>query len=440
MPYEVCMPKLSDNMEEGTVIRWMVAVGDQVSQGDAIAEVETDKADVEIESDGSGVVRDIVVPEGGAAAVGAVLAVLEGGAESTVDAEEMRRASAVPAESPGPAGFERGEDAQREAGASTPAHRVAGRGLPLAAVVAGSGGEPGTPDTGPVAARLRVSPVARRLAENSGVDLSLIAGSGPAGRIVKSDVVAASAASAKAAVGNGGVPSAGGAAPGSPAMSRMRRTIAARMEKSKREIPHFYVRASIDVAELMKMQEALRADGAVPGVTVTHLLVRAMARTLPNHPRLNAYWIDDSIQLVEEVNIGIVVAVDDGLVVPVLKRAEALTLVGLVDTARGLVDRSRRGKFRPDDLVGGTISISNVGMLDVDELTPIINAPQAAILGVGAVRDRAVVRDGAIGVGKTLDLTLACDHRVLHGVEAGRFLEDLKGALERPLALLMERG
>lgn len=446
MPYEIRMPKLSDNMEEGTVIRWMVAVGDRVSQGDAIAEVETDKADVEIESDGSGMVRDIAVPEGGAAAVGAVIAVLEGGAEGAVDAAEVGRASDAPTESPRQVDSARGDGAERDDdGLTPPAQGVAGSGSPAAPPYQP---EPGATDSGVAGRRLRVSPVARRLAENSGVDLSLVAGSGPAGRIVKSDVVAAVAAragSARSSVAGAGTverpnPPAADAALGGQGMSRMRRTIAARMEKSKREIPHFYVRTSIDVGALMQMQEAVRGDGVVPGLTVTHLLVRAMARTLPGHPRLNAYWIDDSIQLARDVNIGIVVAVDDGLVVPVLKGADGLTLSEMVDAVRALVDRARQGKFRPDDLVGGTISISNVGMLDVDELTPIINAPQAAILGVGAVRDRALVRDGGIVAGRSLELTLACDHRVLHGVEAGRFLEDLKGALERPLALLMERG
>jgi pyruvate dehydrogenase E2 component (dihydrolipoamide acetyltransferase) len=271
-----------------------------------------------------------------------------------------------------------------------------------------------------------------------------VRGSGPGGRIVKRDVERALADQPSAAPppvadeSDGSESNRPSGAGKETTMSRMRRTIASRMEKAKRDIPHFYIRTDVDADELVRLHETLRADEVIPGVTVTHLLLMAIARTLPAHPRLNALWVEDNIELIDDVNIGIVVALDDGLLVPVLKRAQDLGLKELVGQSRALVERTRQGKFRGDDLVGGSISVSNIGMLDVDELTPIINAPQASILGVGSTRECAVVRGGEVRAGHVMTLTLACDHRVVNGVEAGRFLQDLKHCLERPLALVVE--
>jgi len=432
MTIEIRMPKLSDQMEEGTVIRWIVSAGQTVAQGDPIAEVETDKANVEIEAEQAGVVDEIVVQEGGAAAVGAVIARLsegEGRAPATSDAEEKppdapKKASREPSEEGAtrPDAEPSAVEPEPEPRVSEPASRSASRGAPLA------------------------SPVARDLAEARGVDMSTLKGSGPGGRIVKRDVEEAAGGAERAAS-----PAADeGVKPAEPTtstpsrsaegegMSRMRRTIAARMEKAKREIPHFYVRSEIDLSEAMRLYEVIRAEEVVPGLTVTHILLRALARTLPRHPRINALWVDDSIQLVDDINIGIAVALDDGLLVPVIKRAQTLSLRELVAQARALTERARANKPQADDLVGASISVSNIGMLDVDELTPIINAPQAAILGVGAVRERPVVRDGAVAIGRTAMFTLACDHRVVNGIEAGRFFEELKRVLESPISLVLE--
>lgn len=452
MSVEIRMPKLSDNMEEGTVIRWIVTKGQSVAVGDSIAEVETDKANVEIEAEESGVVSEIVVQAGGVAAVGAVLAVLDGGGESTRSAGGD--AGAADASENG-AGDEDGAapPARREANAAA-REATKDRGAPAPGVEqrrapkGDGGGRDARAEKAPIA-----SPVARDLAAQRGVDLSRVRGSGPGGRIVKADVESASGSrqaerGATAARDESGAAEGGSEAEGvaevradaGETMSRMRRTIAARMEKSKREIPHFYVRADVEADALMNLYETIRADELVPGLTLTHLLLRAIAIAMPNHRRLNALWVDDSIQLMDDVNIGVVVALDDGLLVPVVRRAQALGLRDLVEQAVALVDRTRKGRFRSDDLTGGTISVSNIGMLDVDELTPIINAPQASILGVGAVREKALVRNGALVAGRSMTLTLACDHRVVNGVEAGRFLEELKHVLERPLGLVMSAG
>lgn len=452
MPFEIRMPKLSDTMEQGTVIRWIIAAGQRVSAGDPVAEVETDKADVEIEAEQGGVVSKIVVDEGGVASVGDVIAVLsDDGAEgepANVDDGEGAAASARDDRDDGDGdqdggGDQDGDGDQDGAAASkgrssspvesppkAPTRKVETAESPPRAGERGEGGA-------------LASPVARELAEKGGVDLSQLRGSGPGGRIVKRDVERALANERPAApppVENelrGAESSTPSPAGEEATMSRMRRTIAARMEKAKRDIPHFYVRADVAADELVRLHETLRADEVIPGVTVTHLLLMAIARTLPRHPRLNALWVEDTIELMNDVNIGIVVALDDGLLVPVLKRAQDLGLKELVEQARGLVERTRKGKFRGDDLVGGSISVSNIGMLDVDELTPIINAPQASILGVGATRECAVARGGEVRVGHVMTLTLACDHRVVNGVEAGRFLQDLKHLLERPLALVV---
>ncbi len=406
MSSDIRMPKLSDSMEEGTVIRWMVAVGQSITAGDVIAEVETDKANVEIEAETSGVISEIVVAEGATAAVGAVIATLAGAADAAAKA-----AAAPPAD-----------------GGKTTAAPVTATAAAPAPVTA----EP--PPAPAVAGTAKTTSVARRLAQQHGIDLGALRGSGPGGRIVKRDVEGAMAQAA---------PSSAATAPASDVsdgetMSRMRRTIAARMEKAKREIPHFYLRTEVDAGEMMRIYRASRAGDVWPGLTLTHLLVRAIGVTLPEHRRLNALWVDDSIQMVDDVNVGVVVALEDGLLVPVLKQVQTLGIRAIVNDTRALVERARSGRLQAGDLVGGTISVSNIGMLDVDELTPIINEPQAAVLGVGTVRERAIARDGRLSVGETMNLTLACDHRVVNGVEAGRFLEALKHVLEQPLALVAE--
>jgi pyruvate dehydrogenase E2 component (dihydrolipoamide acetyltransferase) len=218
----------------------------------------------------------------------------------------------------------------------------------------------------------------------------------------------------------------------------MRLTIAKRMAEAKRDIPHFYVTAEIDMSEAMHLRESIKRREAMPGLTVTHLLLRALAIGLLRHPLVNGSWRDGTIELHDDVNLGIAVAVEDGLVVPVLHRAQLLTLSELAARATALTEKARSGKFGGEDLTGGTFSLSNVGMLDVEELIAVINPPQAAVLAVGAVKDRPIVRDGQLAVAKTMRATLSCDHRVLNGVEGGRFLEEIKGILENPVTLLLE--
>jgi pyruvate dehydrogenase E2 component (dihydrolipoamide acetyltransferase) len=474
-------------MEEGVIIRWMKSPGDQVVKGEPLAEVETDKADVELEASESGPLREIRVAEGQSATVGAVIAVLAGPDEQ---ADGDRRGGAQKdAAAPEKAAT---EDRTAEPAADDGDGRASRR-APAAAAKSEKPGRPESPAAPPAPARrerpadarqpqpgtepkrpqqVRASPLAWRLADEAGVNLAGVRGSGPGGRIVQRDVEAAvraptaagrsrsddaanqkKPASADAAepadeaaetgddtaqatppLPRGVRPASGGLQP----VSRMRATIARRMTEAKRDIPHFYVSAEIDMTEAMHLRESIKRREAMPGLTVTHLLLRALAIALVRHPHVNASWREGGIDLHDDVNIGIAVAVDDGLVVPVLHRAQSLTLGEIAVQATALTEKARQGRFGGDDLSGGTFSLSNIGMLDVEELVAVINPPQAAILAVGAVKDRPIVRDGQLAVAKTLRATLSCDHRVLNGVEGGRFLEELKGILENPVTLLLE--
>jgi pyruvate dehydrogenase E2 component (dihydrolipoamide acetyltransferase) len=276
--------------------------------------------------------------------------------------------------------------------------------------------------------------LAERLARRQGVDLASVRGSGPAGRIVKRDLEEAGTA---AAMRPAAEEEPERAATSIEEPSRMRRTIARRMTEAKQRIPHFYVRAEYDMSAAMGLRASIKKAGAMPRLTVTHLLIKACAVALRRHPRVNSAWEDERVVFHEDVNVGIAVAVDDGLVVPVLHRVQLMTLEQVAERAATLTERARAGRFAGDELSGGTFSISNVGVVDVDDLVAVINPPQAAILAVGAVKERPVVRQGKVAVALTMRATLSCDHRVLNGVEGGEFLATLREILENPVALLL---
>ena len=440
MAIDVRMPKLSDSMESGVIIRWMKAPGDAVAKGEPIAEVETDKADVELEASDNGVLSQITVPEGQSAAVGAVIAVLDGDGASRQASAPKAAGPTRPAEAAAPRAKPEPAKSVAPKPSATPPARAASPANPPPAAAAAA-------DAAPAAAsgqaqRLRASPLAWRLAEESGVDLNSVRGSGPGGRILRRDVELLARpqpdATTAAEPDTGGEGGAAPAAAGPQPISRMRQAIAKRMTEAKRDIPHFYVTAEVDMSEAMQLRASIRRREAMPGLTVTHLLIRALAMALGRHPQVNASWQDGSIVLHDDINIGIAVAVDEGLVVPVLHRTQTLTLGDIALAANELTEKARQGRFGSDDLSGSTFSISNVGMLDVEELTAVINPPNAAILAVGAVKPRPVVRDGQLAVAETMRATLSCDHRVLNGLEGGRFLVELKSILENPVTLLLE--
>ena len=434
MPIDVTMPKLSDTMEEGKLLRWVKQVGEAVRVGDVLAEVETDKANMELEAYDEGTLAEVRVPEGESAPVGAVIAVLAapgegvakgpaaGAGKAAAAAEKGAPSARAPASAPGAAAA-----AKAEAGREPFRPTVVRRPEPV--------------ESRGAAASVKASPLARRIAQERGLDLAQVTGTGPGGRIVQKDVEAALAA-------RGGPPPAPAkpAAPAEPRpaaesrveLSRIRRTTAKRMGESKREIPHFYASSEIAMDEAARLKEALAAlEGEYEGLTYTHVVLKAVGLALTRVPELNASYDGDAMVLHQAVNVGVATAVDDGLVVPVVRHCDREPLAAIVRQARGLLGRARSGRFASDDLTGATFTLSNLGMLPVTEFAAVINPPQAAILAVGTIRETPVVRDGQIVPGRRMTVTVSCDHRIIDGVLAGRFLRELKGLLENPLALVL---
>ena len=441
MPIDVTMPKLSDTMEEGKILKWLKHPGDRVAIGEIIAEVETDKANMELEAYDEGTLAEVRVPEGESAPVGAVIAILAAPEEGAAARPAAGAAKAAPTAKVAPTAKE------------APAPPVA-KAPPAPARAAAPKAEPGREAFRPTVVRRpepvesrddavspKASPLARRIAREHGLDLARVTGTGPGGRIVQKDIEAALAAR-------------GGAAPAAPKpaasgehrpaaarrveLSRIRRTTAKRMGESKREVPHFYASTEIAMDDAARLKEALVAlEGEYDGLTYTHVVLKAVGLALTRVPELNASYDGDAMVLHEAVNVGVATAVDDGLVVPVVRHCDREPLAAIVRQARGLLERARSGRFASDDLTGGTFTLSNLGMLPVTEFAAVINPPQAAILAVGAIRETPVVRAGQVVPGRMMTVTVSCDHRIIDGVLAGRFLRELKTLLENPLALVL---
>jgi pyruvate dehydrogenase E2 component (dihydrolipoamide acetyltransferase) len=289
---------------------------------------------------------------------------------------------------------------------------------------------------------VKASEAARVLAAERGVDLATVRGSGPGGRIVSADVEdAGTAEDTPPPAAARPAPAAGrGAAVVAERheLSRMRQSIARRMSEAFREIPHFSVTAQIDMSDAVRMKAALeQTDGFPVPVTYTHMVLKATAVALTRHPRLNASYRDGALEVHAEVNLGMAVSVDDGLIVPVLRHADERSLADIAAEARRLVALTKQGRFASEDLSGGTFTVSNMGMLDLESFTAVINPPQSAILAVGSIKPRPIVRDGALAVAHTMFVTVSCDHRIIDGVMAGRFLEELKRLLEHPISLVV---
>ena len=384
MAIDIKMPKLSDTMEEGTILRWFKHPGDRVAEGELLAEVETDKADMELEAESSGTLAEIRVQEGETAGVGAVIAVLDG-------AEARDTSAAKPTQLPSPP----------TSPPSSPAPPAAPRGaaqVPPRGSPASLAPRPGTPAQA-VPPAARATPPSTPRAPR------------PAPAPPTAD---------------------------KPQVSKLRLTVAKQMTSSKRDVPHFYVTCEIDMSEAARLRAALADSGAVTErITVTHLLIRALALVLPRHPRVNASWSDGAIVYHDDVNIGVAVAVEDGLIAPVVRRCQHLSVRQIARAVGDLVAKAQAGRFGGDELTGATFTLSNLGMLDIDEFSAVITQPQAAILAVGAIKDRPVVRNGQLAIAKTMRVTLSVDHRVLNGMEAGRFLEDFKRTLENPVGLVI---
>ncbi|CEK20556.1 pyruvate/2-oxoglutarate dehydrogenase complex, dihydrolipoamide acyltransferase component [Chthonomonas calidirosea] len=423
---EVRMPKMGDGMEEGTIIAWLKKEGETVAKGEAIAEIETDKARVPLESYEEGVLTKILVQPGETVPIGTVVAIV---GEPTAQKIDSPRSNGTAASSSTEESKNLLSSAQAPANASTP--------FSQSAVTTGSKAEE----------RVRASGLARSIAKQYGIDLHQIKGTGPHGRIVERDVRAflqsqtTPTTSAPAPVVERAPEPSPTMVPGQEVQpSRMRRAIAERTRKSKQNIPHFYVTMVIEMDRARALLQELNADASEGNkITVNDLIIKACAIALSRVPEVNASWTDNNtIVRHEAIHIGIAVGIEEGLIVPVVRDCQAKTLRQISAEAKQLIAKARSGQLKPEEYSGSTFSISNLGMMGVDEFTAIINPPDAAILAVGGIfREPVVVGDtDEIAIRARMKVTLSADHRILDGVVAARFLQELKRVLEAPLSLL----
>ncbi len=418
MATKVHMEALSPTMEEGQVVRWLKREGDPVAQGDILAEIETDKATMELVARGEGVLRRRLVAEGATAPVGDVIAII---AEESEDISSLE--AAVPA-----------SDAS-EAGGPAPQMVDEGGSPEQPAAVDGTVSRPESPASG----RVRASPVARRLALEAGVDLASLSGSGPAGRIVKRDVERAAQA--------GSAPQVAVEAPATEAgpemvdvpLTQMRKTVARRLTESLGPVPHFFLTVEADMTRALEVRRSVNEVLALQGVkaSINDLVIKATAAALIHHPECNAWWSGDVIRRFNRVHMAVAVAVPDGLITPVVRDAHAKGLAAISREVRELAARARDKRLQPHEYTGSTFSISNLGMFGIDAFTAVINPPEAGILAVGAVQERPVIRDGQLVARPCMTMTMSCDHRVIDGAQGARFLATLKSFLEEPAAILI---
>ena len=403
MATTVVMPQMGYDMQEGTLVRWLKQEGEEVKRGEPIAEIETDKAVVEMEAYASGVVLKAVISEGTTVPVGQAIAFIGSPGEPLPEPVSVPGALAKAAE---------------------------------ASAVRPEGVEP--PEF-PASAQVKASPLARRLAEEKGIDLAQVPGTGPGGRIIKDDILAHEVGTMEAASGSAPpektlTPSDGEVVP----LSRMRQAIARRTAQSKREVPHFYVTADVDMTLAMTLRQQLNDSlGGETRVTVNDLIVKASALALVKFPAFNASFEGDHLRMNSGINVGIAVAVEHGLLVVSLGDCRDRSVVDISKTSKEVVERAQSGIMREEDYTGSTFSISNMGMFDVDSFSAIIYPPQAAVIAVGTVRKQPVVRDNQITIAQVMKATLSTDHRVADGAQAAQFLVEIKRLLENPVTLVV---
>ncbi|WP_127524205.1 pyruvate dehydrogenase complex dihydrolipoamide acetyltransferase [Mesorhizobium sp. Z1-4] len=439
MPIQITMPALSPTMEEGNLAKWLVKEGDKVEPGDVIAEIETDKATMEVEAVDEGTVARIVVPAGTEAVkVNALIAILAGEGEDVADAAKgdlggNSGGSKVPAPQP---------DAKPEE--SKPAEKPAAAPAPAASASANTGD------------RTFSSPLARRIAKDAGIDLSAVKGSGPKGRVVKADV--------EAAVAGGGAKAAPAGAPAAAPKpmsddavlklfeegsyelvphDNMRKTIARRLVEAKSTIPHFYLTLDCEIDALLALRKQLNDaapvidDKPAYKLSVNDLVIKAMALALRDVPAANASWTDANMVMHKHSDVGVAVSIPGGLITPIVRRAEEKTLSVISNEMKDLAGRARNRKLKPEEYQGGTTAVSNLGMFGIKDFSAVINPPHATILAVGAGEERAVVKGGEIKVANVMSVTLSTDHRAVDGALGAELLAAFKSYIEKPMAMLV---
>jgi len=419
----VTMPKMSDTMQEGTIATWLKKVGDTVKSGEIIAEVETDKATMELESYEDGVLLYIGVEAGGSVPVDGVIAVIgEKGADyqSLLAAHQAGGTTAAPVEvasSPAPAAVATSVSEVAQASVAVP-------------VASSTGNE-----------RVKASPLAKKIAAEKGVDIRQVAGSGEGGRIVKRDIetfVPAAATASPQASSTQAIasPALGQESFTEEKVSQMRKTIAKRLAESKYSAPHFYLTMEINMDKAIEARKSMN-EFATAKISFNDLVIKASAAALRQNPKVNSSWLGDKIRYNDHIHIGMAVAVEEGLLVPVIRFADQLSLTQISNQAKSLGQRAKNKELQPKDWEGNTFTISNLGMFGIDEFTAIINPPDACILAVGGIKETVIVKDGQMKVGNVMKVTLSCDHRVVDGAVGSAFLQTLKGLLEDPVRILI---
>jgi pyruvate dehydrogenase E2 component (dihydrolipoamide acetyltransferase) len=427
MATKVVMEALSPTMEEGRLVEWKKNEGDAVSTGDVLAEVETDKAVMELVARSTGTLIKQVVAAGATVPVASVVAWIGDKGEAIPGADAASPATPTAA-APRMTESESSRAEQPAASATDGLSSRAEQPAESAAQSRDPGAGPTTAQGNETAARIKASPLAKRMAADKGVDLHAIAGSGPEGRIVKRDVEQQDSRPAPRVTG--------GAAYTDVPLSQMRKTIAKRLVQSIGPIPTYYLTAEADMEQAHAGREALLALDDKRRFSFNDVLIRAAAQALRQHPWVNAWWMDDRVRQWNEVHIGVAVAIEDGLITPVIRNADQKSLREIASEVRELAGRARDKKLKPDEYTGATFSISNLGMFGIDEFTAVINPPEAAILAVGRIEPRAVVVEGEIMVRRRMRLTMSCDHRVIDGATGAAFLKTLVSMLEHPLAMV----
>ena len=412
MATKVVMEALSPTMEEGRLVEWKKNEGDAVAAGDVLAEVETDKAVMELVARSAGTLIKRVVDVGTTLPVGGIVAWLGTKGEAVPDGAAP---AAVPAPQP-----------------SAPKAAA----MPAAPAGSTSSQQPTAPASSD---RVKASPLAKKIAKEKGLDLGRVQGSGPAGRVVLRDLDGASAQGASVAaplaVGRASMPAPGVVFEDLP-LSQIRKTIAKRLSQSLGPIPTFYLTMDVDMTRSAEAREALKALGPEGKVSFNDILIKAVATALIRHPVCNAWWMDDRIRVWRQAHIGMAVAIEDGLITPVIRNADQKSLREISAESRDLAGRARERKLKPEEYTGSTFSISNLGMFDIEHFTAIINPPEAGILAVGKVREEPAVVNGQVAVRQKMRMTMSCDHRAIDGATGAAFLKTLKTLLENPLALV----
>jgi pyruvate dehydrogenase E2 component (dihydrolipoamide acetyltransferase) len=446
MATEIKMPQLSDTMDSGKIVSWSKQEGDAVSRGDILAEVETDKANLEIECFHNGTLLKINTPAGSSAAVGEIIAYIgeEGEAipESTPSQEVPAKTEASTEESK----EEENNSPQSQPTTSSESQTSDQKERPHLNGAASS--ETDTKAQGDDE-RIKASPLAKKLAEERGVDLSSISGTGPEGRIVKRDIESASSSKQSPPQETSApqppttptpqptntTPSDGGTL---VPFSKMRATIARRMQQSVNEAPHFYVTTSIRMDNVLELRSLLKEKSGYEKASINHFILKAVAYGITAEPRVNyAVREENNVFQPNDINLGIITAVEDGLLIPVIKNADSISFKDLIFEARAAVERARAGRPNAQDLVGGTFSISNMGMFDVESFTAVINPGQGSVLAVSSILEQAVAQNGELFIANMMKATISVDHRIIDGVMAGNFLKAFKEALENPALLLI---